>query len=118
MELAKRQLAENLQALNRLEVDHKVAERQAKEAETMGRDRKVEAVCRAHLAALALLRSVLGISSIGAPTPTCLRSVYKVQDAAARRFCVEVAVLLHFAHPGGRIKGYEVGGLGGKDGVR
>jgi hypothetical protein len=106
---AKKHLAEAMQGLSRVEHEQRLAEKLAKQVETQGRNRKIESQCKAHLATLAVLKGLLGISSIGAPTATCLRCVYKVQNSRARQFCAEVAVLLHFKHPNGRIKSYEVG---------
>jgi hypothetical protein len=111
---AKKHLAEAMQALSRIEHEQRLAEKQAKQVETQARDRKIESQCRAHLATLAVLKGLLGISSIGAPTPTCLRCVYKVQDTRARQFCAEVAVLIHFTTPTGRIKSYELQSTAGQ----
>ena len=109
IDAAKKRLAEGLQTHDRLQQEHKEAERQVKQAKTQKRDAKAEKACKSYQATLTVLKNLLGVVSIEAPSSTSLRCVYTVQDRRARQFCSEVAILVHFASAGGRIKSYEVG---------
>lgn len=109
MEVKKRLLVEEVKELEGLKVKQKNAEKVVKELKSQSRDIKIEELCKAHLATLSILKSLLGVVSIEAPEPTCLRIVYKIQGPSSNQDTdISVAILIHFNRPGGRIESFEV----------
>jgi hypothetical protein len=112
IEAAKKQLALDVQTLDRLNAEQKAAEKLAREAvidTDRQRDHKLEAVCRGYTATVECLKNVMGIRSIDAPNAQSVRAVYVVSDARARQFCQEVAIDLRFASVNGdRLSSYEI----------
>lgn len=107
-DVVKKKLTDKMQRLDRLQIDHKAAESQLQVVKKQKKDIKAEKACKSYSATLTILKSLIGVVSIEAPSPTVLRCVYKVQGDKARSFCAEVAVLIHFVTPGGRIGRYEM----------
>jgi hypothetical protein len=108
IELKKRALAEEVKGLDSLKVKQKSAEKLVKELKSKERDPKVEEACKVRQATLSILKSLLGVISIQAPEPTCLRIVYQTRDRRAQQIYPKVTVLLYFTHAGGQLDSYEV----------
>jgi hypothetical protein len=108
-----KKLAETRLALGRLDASKKEVEvikkakarepKESKEDEKRNRER-----CQTHQDTMEVLKGLLGITTVEAPRPDCLRCVYKVQGPLARRKYSEVALLLYFTSSDGGIKSYEV----------
>lgn len=99
-------------AVNRLSSENSVAERQAREAQQLGvggkkRDKEVERVCASHSATLSLLKALVGLRNVDAPSDTQLRLTY-VSPADG----TELELALHFDEPGGRVVRLEVRHVG------
>ncbi|MCO5566092.1 hypothetical protein L7F22_019768 [Adiantum nelumboides] len=110
IESAKRQLANSLQTVDRLNAEKSAAEKLAREAKAGAekqRDRKVEAICRDHRARIRLFQGLMGVESIDAPTESSMRILYSVTNKNARQVCEEVAVIVHFDTLGGQMTSFE-----------
>lgn len=110
IESAKRQLANSMQTVDRLNAEKSAAEKLAREAKAGAekqRDHKVEAICRDHRARIRLFQGLMGVQSIDAPTESSMRILYTVTNKIAKQVCEEVAVIIHFDTLGGQMTSFE-----------